>query len=156
MAGLSSPRSCGHVQGGSCPSPPPLALKASLKGSQLLGGPQTLPHTLPQVSSAGNTARAGLGGKWLGQFLPAASLFSRLPLFPQGVRAGLGRAGGSRSQHSKGGLGGQARGKGQSINPFVSILSVPAESCRCSPSFETHTGHTHSKHAHVSAHALSP
>ena len=80
-----------------------------------------------------------------------ASLFS-----PRAVRAGLGRAGGSRSQHSKGGLGGQARGKGRSINPFMSILSVPAESCRCAPSFETHTGHTHSKHAHVSAHALSP
>lgn len=87
-------------------------------------------------------------------FLPPPSL----P--PRAVQAGLGRTGGSRSQHSRGGLGGQALGKGprESVNPSMSreILSVTAESCKHTPPFETHTqvththtGHTRSKHAHT-------
>lgn len=69
----------GHFQGGFRPSLPPLTLESILEGSQSLGGPQTLSHTLRQVSSAGNTARTGLGGQWLGQSFPATSLFA-----PQG------------------------------------------------------------------------
>lgn len=136
MAGLSSPRSCRHVQEGSCLPLPPLALKTSLEGSQSLRGPQTLPQTLPQVSSAGNTARAGLAGKWLGQASLAASLFA-----PGAVRAGLGRAGGSRSQHSRGGLGGQAEGRDRVLTP----------SCPSYRHQQNHAGMLHLlKHTHGS------
>lgn len=148
MAGLSSPGSCGAPlgraeetaggQGGSpWPCLPPLTLRASeasLEGSHSLECPQTQPPTLPQVSVAGNTARAGLGGQWVGQSFLATSLFA-----PRAAQAGLGRAGGSRSQHSRGGLGGQASGKGmgKGVNPSTSrgIRSVQAESGRHISSF---------------------
>lgn len=103
------------------------------------------------MSSAGNKARAGLGGQWVGQSFPAPSLFA-----PRAVQAGLDRAGGSRSQHSRGGLGGQAPGKGmgESVNPSMSrgTLSVPAESCRHAPSFETHRHTGTHRHTHAGTH----
>ena len=105
----------------------------------------------PQVSSAGNTARAGLGGKWLGQSSPAASLFA-----PRAIQASLGRAGGSRYWHSRGGLGGQAE-KGQSVlTPSCPSYQYQQNHAGVLHLLNTHTGHIHSKRAHVSARTLSP
>lgn len=81
------------------------SLEAFLEVSCILDGPQALPHTLTQVSSAGN--RATQCGQWAGHSFPATSPFAL-----RAAQAGLDWAGGSRFQHSRGAQGGQAPGIG--------------------------------------------
>lgn len=138
MAGLSSPRSCGHVQEGSCPPPPPLALKTSLEGSQSLGGPQTLPHTLPSGVKCREHSQS-----WTGRKVAWSVLSCCLPLCPQGYPSKSRQGWWQQVLAFQRGPGWPGREGTECVNPFMSILSVPAESCRRAPSFEhTHRSHT--------------
>ena len=127
------------------------ACSGRLLSSPSPSGSQNIPGGLPESGRPPDTAPHPPSGvkcrehsqSWTGREVAWSVLSCRLPLCPQGCPSRSRQGWWQQVPAFQRGPGWPGREGTECVNPFMSILSVPAESCRRAPSFEhTHRSHT--------------